>query len=98
MNATPNPAFPAITMSDVSSYGGGGTNQDVFYSRSFNTTISKFTGKHTLKAGFDFRTLHDAGTPVSGPTTLGFSTVFTQSRPQSTVTWSAPFNRVIRFS
>ncbi len=82
---TPNPAFPAITMSDVSSYGGGTTAQDVFYSRSVNTTISKFLGKHTVKAGFDFRTLHDFGTPASGPTSLGFSSVFTQSNPTTTV-------------
>jgi hypothetical protein len=80
---TPNPAFPAVTMSDVSSFGGGGTNQDVFYSRNFNTTISKFVGKHNLKAGFDFRTLHDFGTPSSGPTSLGFSAVFTQAKAQS---------------
>ncbi len=44
VNETPNSAFPAITMSDLSSYGGGGTNQDVYYSRTFNTTISKVLG------------------------------------------------------
>lgn len=81
--ATPNPAFPAVTLSDVSSYGGGGTNQDVFYSRSLNVTASRFIGRHTLKAGFDFRTLHDFGTPVSGPTSLAFSDVFTRAKAQS---------------
>jgi hypothetical protein len=86
VSVTPNPAFPAITMADVSSYGGGGTNQDVFYSRNFNSTISKFVGKHSLKAGFDFRALHDFGTPASGPTSLGFSTVFTQALAQSSTT------------
>lgn len=84
VSVTPNPAFPAVTMSDVSSFGGGGTAQDVYYSRSFNATISKFYGKHSLKAGFDFRTLHDFGTPSSGPTSFTFSPVFTQSKPQST--------------
>jgi hypothetical protein len=83
VNITPDPAFPAITMSDVSSYGGGGTNQDVFYSRSFNATIAKSLGKHSVKAGFDFRTLHDFGTPVAGPTSLGFSDVFTRLKAQS---------------
>lgn len=83
VNATPNPAFPAITMSDLTSYGGGGTNQDVFYSRSFNVTGSRFVGRHTWKAGFDFRTLHDFGTPVSGPTSLAFSDVFTRAKAQS---------------
>src|SRR6202041_2315026 len=51
---TPSPAFPAITMggavnacatattNDYSNFGGGCTNQDVFYSRSFNVTATKF--------------------------------------------------------
>jgi hypothetical protein len=82
VSITPNPAFPAITMSDVSSYGGG-TSQDVYYSRTFNATVSKFSGKHSLKAGFDFRTLHDFGTPSSGPSSFGFSDVFTRYRAQS---------------
>ncbi len=84
VNATPNTAFPAITMSDLSSYGGGGANQDVYYSRSFNVTASRFLGRHTVKGGFDFRTLHDFGTPISGPSSFGFSTLFTQANPLST--------------
>jgi len=79
--ATTNPAFPAITMSDYSSFGGGTSAQDVYYSRSFNATASRFLGKHTLKAGFDFRTVHDFGTPAAGPTSLTFSSVFTQASP-----------------
>jgi trimeric autotransporter adhesin len=47
--------------------------------------VSKFLGKHTIKGGFDFRTLHDAGTPSSGPSGFGFSSVFTQSNPMTTV-------------
>ena len=76
---TPDPAFPAITMSDLTSYGGGSTNSDVYYSRTFSTTLAKFLGKHSLKAGFDFRTLHDYGIPATGPTSLSFSPVFTQA-------------------
>jgi hypothetical protein len=94
INVTPNTAFPAITMggpvnacasattNDYADFGGGCANQDVFYSRSFNSTISKFLGKHSLKAGFAFRTVHDAGTPASGPTSLGFTDVFTRATPQ----------------
>jgi trimeric autotransporter adhesin len=90
---TPSPAFPSITMgggvngcsggttNDFTDFGGGCTNQDVFYSRSFNATASKFLGRHTVKAGFDFRTVHDFGTPVAGPTSLGFTSVFTQANP-----------------
>ena len=63
---TPSPVFPAITMggavngcsggttNDFTDFGGGCTNQDVFYSRSFNATVSKFLGKHTVKGDFDF--------------------------------------------
>jgi outer membrane receptor protein involved in Fe transport len=73
-------------MGDVSSFGGGGTTQDVYYSRSFNTTVSKFLGKHSVKARFEFRTLHDAGTPSSDPTSLEFSDVFTRPNPQAATT------------
>ncbi|MGD0774451.1 MAG: TonB-dependent receptor [Candidatus Solibacter sp.] len=81
--ATPDTAFPAVTMGDVASFGGGTTTRDVYYSRSFNATLSKFLGRHSVKAGFDFRTLHDAGTPAAGPTSLGFSDVFTRATPQT---------------
>jgi len=83
VSVTPHLAFPAITLGDdITSFGGGGTNQDVFYSRSSNATVSKFLGKHNVKAGFDYRTIHDAGTPSSGPSSFSFSTVFTQASPQ----------------
>jgi hypothetical protein len=68
--ATPDPAFPAVAMGQLASFGGGTTTRDVFYSRSFNATISRFRGRHSLKAGFDFRTLHDFGTPAAGLATL----------------------------
>ena len=80
---TPDPAFPAVTMGTLASYGGGTTTRDVFYSRSFNTTISRFLGRHSFRAGFDFRTLHDFGTPAAGPTSLGFTDVFTRATPQT---------------
>jgi hypothetical protein len=83
---TQNPAFPAITMGDLASFGGGTTTRDVYYSRAFNTTVSHLRGRHSLKAGFDFRTLHDAGTPAVGPTSLGFTDVFTRATPQTATT------------
>ena len=80
---TPYPAFPAITMGTLTSFGGGDTNSDVYYSRTATVGISKFLGKHTVKAGFEFRTLHDLGIPASGPTSLSFSDVFTRPNPTS---------------
>ncbi len=94
-SAPADPAFPAITLGgvvsgcsvgsskDYSGFGGGCTNQDVFYQNNVNTTVSKFLGKHSVKAGFDFRTIHDFGTPATGPTSLGFSPVFTQYEAQA---------------
>ena len=78
------PAFPAITMSDLASYGGGTTTQNVYYSRSFNTTVSKFMGKHSLKAGFDWRGLHHDGAPGIGPSSFSFSDVFTRANAKTT--------------
>jgi trimeric autotransporter adhesin len=93
--ATPNPAFPAITLGsavsgcsspsanvDFANFGGGCTAQDVFYSHAFNVGVAKFLGRHRLKAGFETRTIHDIGTPASGPTSLGFTDVFTRATPQ----------------
>jgi trimeric autotransporter adhesin len=83
---TPNPAFPAVTMGTLTSFGGGGASRDVYYSRTLSTTATKLLGRHSVKAGFEFRTLHDAGTPSSGPTSLSFSDVFTRPNPASATT------------
>jgi hypothetical protein len=82
---TKNTAFPAITMSDVGSFGGGTTSQSVLHSKSFNTTVSKFMGKHSLKMGFDWRSLSNDGAPGVGPSAFSFSDIFTRQTPQRTV-------------
>ncbi|MEO8596815.1 MAG: TonB-dependent receptor [Candidatus Solibacter sp.] len=79
-------AFPSITMSDLASYGGGTTAQNVFHSKSFNTTVSKFLGRHSVKGGFDYRLLHHDGAPGIGPSSFGFSDVFTRATPKTTTT------------
>ena len=84
VSVTKYPAFPAITMSDLASYGGGTTTQNVYYSRSSNATVSKFLGRHSLKAGFDWRGLHHDGAPGVGPTSFAFSDVFTRATPKTT--------------
>ncbi|MEI9811519.1 MAG: carboxypeptidase-like regulatory domain-containing protein [Acidobacteriota bacterium] len=83
---TVNPAFPAITMGTLTSFGGGTRSRDTYYSRTAGATISKLWGRHSLKGGFDFRTLHDAATPAVGPTGLGFTDVFTRPNPASATT------------
>jgi hypothetical protein len=82
----PYQAFPAITMTgDMSSFGAGGFNQGNFYSRSFSATVSKFMGKHSVKAGFDFRIIHDSGINTVTPGAFSFDGTFTSSTPGKTV-------------
>lgn len=78
------PAFPAISMGDLTSYGGTTTNANVYHSRSFNTTAAKFIGKHSIRAGFDYRLLHHDGFPGVGPSSFGFTDVFTRATPRTT--------------
>ena len=71
--------FPAITMSDLQSYGGAGPNATHYYSTSVSGTASKFVGKHTLKIGGDFRVIHVAGQPSPSNGAYSFSTMFTNT-------------------
>lgn len=78
---TPNAAFPSITMSELASYGGGNTSQSVYHSKSFSGTASQFFGRHNVKTGFDWRSLHHDGAPGTGPSSFSFSDVFTRATP-----------------
>ncbi len=81
VSATRNPAFPSITTSDMTSYGGGTTSQSVYHSRSFSTSVSRFFGRHNLKAGYDWRSLNHDGAPGTGPSSFSFNDVFTRATP-----------------
>ena len=77
-----NPAFPVITMGNMESYGGRATiSQSVLHSKSWNATVSKFMGKHSLKVGFDYRQINADQQPTSGPGSFEFSNVFTRKDP-----------------
>jgi hypothetical protein len=81
----PYDAFPAISMSDLYSYGAGGYSATHYYSRSFSGSLSKFQGRHNLKTGFDFRAIHVAGRPTVTPGAYSFSSGFTSASGTSTV-------------
>ena len=84
---TPNyPAFPGITVGEFQAYGGGNTSWTVYHSQSFDTEVAKFVGKHSLKAGFDYRLIADASETSTGPGTYGFSSAFTSQSAAKTVT------------
>ena len=81
----PYDAFPALTMSDLTSYGAGGYSATHYYSHSFSGSVSKFKGRHNLKAGFDYRAIHVAGRPTVTPGAYSFSSGFTGASASSTV-------------
>lgn len=61
--------FPAINLSTFSSLGDTGDNGYYDeYSYNFSTAIDKYIGRHSLKAGFDFRKLGTAGYSQNNPT------------------------------
>jgi hypothetical protein len=79
-------AFPSIGMSgDVAGFGGGGFNQSNFYSRSLSSSVAKYMGRHNLKAGWDFRAIHDSGINTVTPGAFSFTQSFTSASGTSTV-------------
>jgi hypothetical protein len=61
--------FPAINMTSFYSLGDSG--DDDYYSEAsnnFSTSVDKYLGKHSLKAGFDFRRLKTSGAGINNPT------------------------------
>jgi hypothetical protein len=78
------PAFPGVSMGDMTSYGGGGVSQNVYHSRSFAASVSKFVGRHSWKFGFDYRVLNHDGQPSVNAGTYGFNDTFTRATPVRT--------------
>ncbi len=61
-----NPTFPIVTFSTAYSLG---TNNNFFYvhaSKNFSTSVAKYIGKHSLKAGFDYRKIAAVGNDLDG--------------------------------
>ncbi len=66
----PRPTFPVVNFQNYypgDQMGAGGNNAYyVPYSRAFNGTISKYIGRHSLKAGADWRSISDDGIDFDG--------------------------------
>jgi hypothetical protein len=83
---TPNyPDFPSISTGEFTSYGGGTASWTVYYSQSVNAGIIKQIGKHSLKAGGEYRSIHNASQTSQGPSSFGFTSGFTSQTPTKTV-------------
>lgn len=57
----PSPTFPNVAMQTAYSLGTNNNFNYVHHSKNFGTQISKFFGRHSVKAGYDQRRLHDDG-------------------------------------
>jgi hypothetical protein len=66
----PRPTFPVVNYQNYypgDQMGAGGNNAYyVPYSRAFNGTIAKYIGRHSLKAGADWRSISDDGIDYDG--------------------------------
>ncbi|MGA8028570.1 MAG: TonB-dependent receptor [Bryobacteraceae bacterium] len=87
-NEVISPVFPQVNLSTAySSLGGTGTNNDfdyIHYSYNFSTSVSRFMGRHSLTAGFDYRRIHTAGLDYgNGGGEYNFNGVFTASSPSN---------------
>jgi hypothetical protein len=77
--------FPYVSMSNLYSLGVDDNNS--FYvhaSRNFSASIAKYKGRHSLKAGFDYRRIKTAGNDANNAGgAYTFNGIFTKSTPTS---------------
>jgi hypothetical protein len=75
--------FPRLTISNANTNVGYSGSQNLnYWSTNFSSSIAKFVGKHSLQAGFDFRSINAGGASYGAAAgTYTFNGVFTQWSP-----------------
>ncbi len=83
--------FPDVGMTNLYSLGGADNNSYyVHASNNFSATVSKYLGRHSLKAGFDYRRIKAAGNDANDAAgNYNFNGIFTKSAPVSSGTGGA---------
>jgi hypothetical protein len=83
--------FPDVTMTNLYSLGVADNNSYyVHASDNFSANISKYMGRHILKAGFDYRKIKAAGNDANDAAgNYAFNGIFTKSAPVSSGTGGA---------
>jgi hypothetical protein len=83
--------FPDISMTNL--YNLGVADNNSFYvlaSNNFSVQVSKYMGRHSLKAGFDYRKIKAAGNDANDAAgNYSFNGIFTKSAPTSSGTGGA---------
>jgi len=81
-----SPTFPNITMTSLYSLGTNNNFYYVHHSKNLSASVAKFHGIHSLKAGFDYRRIHDDGNDFANSAgQFTFNGVFTRSTPLTAV-------------
>ncbi len=66
LTSSPAAEFPAISLNTFSGLGESGDwNYYDEASHNFSATVDKFIGRHSLKAGFDYRLIATSGTGIN---------------------------------
>jgi len=83
--------FPYITMSNLYTLGVNDNNSlYVHASKNFSASVSKYAGRHSLKAGFDYRRIKAAGNDANNAGgDYTFNGIFSKSAPTSSGTGGA---------
>lgn len=83
-NALQKKAFPAITMQTAASFGTNNSGPAVFYSRNAVASVAKSLGRHSIKMGYNFRTISVDFTNVSTSNgSYTFQNTFTSQNPNA---------------
>jgi len=77
----PSQRFPSITMQTFNNMGSGAGTQSVFHSRNALGSIAKFLGRHSLKAGYDYRILNVDFISFAAAGSYSFTDTFTRRDP-----------------
>src|SRR5215472_18888190 len=84
--AVPSPTFPNISMTSQYSLGTNNNFYYVHHSKNFSSSLAKYKGIHNLKAGFDYRRIHDDGNDFANSAgQFAFNGVFSRSTPLTAV-------------
>lgn len=91
VNSIPSPTFPDVSMSSMYSMGVQDSNSYyVHASDNVSASISKYKGRHSLTAGFDYRKIKAAGNDFNDSAGyFAFNGIFTQSNPTTSGTGGA---------
>lgn len=82
VSAVQSPTFPNISMETFSNLGTASNSFTVFHSKNFLASVAKFFGRHSLKAGFDYRRIANDGINYGNNAgQFSFTDVFTRATP-----------------